>query len=93
MKARMAMSIGGEYRLDRIGPRQWRHFAAETRLNEAALIGRISEMAAALPDHLSGELRRAHAIGLRHPVLVRLRDALTERARLCARLIEGTAPT
>jgi serine/threonine-protein kinase HipA len=92
MKARMAMSIGGEYRLDRIGPRHWRRFAAETRLNEAALISRIDEMATALPDHLSDELRRAHAIGLRHPVLVRLRDALTERARLCARLIEGSGP-
>ncbi|HEY1934625.1 MAG TPA: hypothetical protein VGG99_21670 [Acetobacteraceae bacterium] len=84
------MSIGGEYRLEEIGPRQWRRFAADARLDEAGLTERIVEMAIALPDLASDEVRRARATGLDHAVLDRMTDVLAERARRCARLMGGT---
>jgi serine/threonine-protein kinase HipA len=89
-RIRMAMSVGGEYRLEQIGPRHWRRFAAEARLDAAALMGRIAEMAAALPDLLSDEVRRARATGLGHTVLDRMMDVLAVRARLCAGPVGGT---
>ena len=89
MKIRMAMSIGGEYRLERISLPQWRQLATTCRLDEAALIARIGEMAAALPDLLSDEVRRARAVGLDHPVLDRMTEVLTARAQKIERLVAG----
>jgi serine/threonine-protein kinase HipA len=86
---RMAMSIGGEYRLERIGPAAWKKLAVAARLDEGVLLRRISEMATTLPDLLSDEMRRARAVGLRHEVLDRMMGALTERARRCARLVDA----
>lgn len=86
MKIRMAMNVGGEYRLARIGPLHWSRLAAEARLDEAALIDRIVEMSASLPDLLSDEARRARATGLDHPVLARMTDVLAARAMVCRRL-------
>lgn len=59
------------------------------RLDEAALIARIGEMAAALPDLLSDEVRRARGVGLNHPVLDRLTDVLTARAQTIEHLVAG----
>ena len=89
MKIRMAMSIGGEYRLERISLPQWRRLAAACRLNEAALIARIGVMAASLPDLLSDEVRRARAVGLNHPVLDRMMEVLTARAQTIEHLVAG----
>lgn len=88
-RMRMAMSMGGEYRLERIGPRHWRKLAVDARLDEHALFQRISEMADALPDRLSDEIRRARAAGLNHKVLDRMMQVLTDRARSCSRLVAG----
>ena len=89
LKVRMAMSIGGEYRLERISLPQWRRLATTCRLDGDALIVRIAEMAAALPDLLSDEVRRARAIGLNHPVLDRMTEVLTARARRIEPLAAG----
>ena len=89
LKLRMAMSIGCEYRLALIGLPQWRQFAATCRLNEADLIARIGELAAALPDLLADEIRRARAIGLNHPVLDRMATVLTARAQKIERAVTG----
>jgi hypothetical protein len=90
LRIRMAMSIGREYLLEQIGPRQWRRLATEARLDEAALVERIIEMAVALPDLASDEVRRARATGLDHAVLDRMTDVLATRARRCAHLMGKT---
>ena len=63
--------------------------AAACRLDEATLIARIGEMAAALPDLLSDEVRRAQATGLDHPVLGRMMEVLTARAQTIEHLVAG----
>jgi serine/threonine-protein kinase HipA len=88
-RVRMAMSIGGEYRLERIGVRHWHKLAVDARVDEAQLLHRISEMATALPDLLSAEIQRTRATGLDHEVLDRLMDVLAERARSCVRMVGG----
>lgn len=80
-KAKLAMSIGGEYRLRDVSWTSWRRFAASMRLSADDLIGRARSMAADLPDALCEEMANARAGGLDHRVLDRLASALIDRAR------------
>jgi serine/threonine-protein kinase HipA len=81
LKAKLAMSIGGEYRLRDISWTNWRQFAASMRLSADEIIGRARSMAAALPDALAEEMANARAGGLDHRFLARLANALIDRAR------------
>lgn len=80
-RVRLAMRIGGEYRLRDIGLRQWQKLAADLRLNAEEVVARIQAIAAMLPDHLSAVRQAIKAEGLNHPLIDRLSDALVERAR------------
>jgi serine/threonine-protein kinase HipA len=84
-KARLAMKIGGEYRLRDIGPAQWRKLAAELRLDAEATLDRARVMAGMLPDLLSTVAADARESGLNHSVLRILTDVLAERAKACSR--------
>jgi serine/threonine-protein kinase HipA len=52
-KLRMAMRVGGEYRVERIGGRHWRRFAAQNALDLDATIARIDDLAARTPVSLA----------------------------------------
>lgn len=90
-KARLAMKIGGEYRLLQIGVPQWRKLAAELRLDHEEVIERIRAMAGALPDCLATEIARAKEVGFSHPIISTLADALTARAKACLQRIDAAA--
>jgi serine/threonine-protein kinase HipA len=93
-RVRLAMRVGGEYRLRDIGPRQWQRLAVELRLDGNALLERIHDLARALPDYVTSIGRVAEQEGLDHPLIARLSDALIERARHCASAVEmGVADT
>ncbi len=79
-KAKLAMKIGGEYRLRDIGITEWRKLAAETRVNADELVGRVRAMAAELPDRLADEVRKLREAGLSHAAITVLADALPKRA-------------
>ena len=79
--ARLAMQIGGEYELSRIGSSQWRKLARALRLDADAVIGALRGMAAALPDAVSAVVARARQDGLDHAILDRLSAQLVERVR------------
>lgn len=81
LRAKLAMKIGGSYRLRDVGWTEWRRFAAEVNVPAEELVARARRMAAALPDALVDETARARRDGLDHPVLERLVGALAERAR------------
>ena len=82
---KMAMKIGGEYRLRDIGMRQWRRFAKELRVDEGWLLTEIGALARALPDALRDVAVRVRGEGVDHPVIATLEKLLTERAREIAR--------
>ncbi|WP_091350110.1 type II toxin-antitoxin system HipA family toxin [Micromonospora rhizosphaerae] len=48
-KLRLAMRIGGEYRIERINGRHWRRFAADNGLDPESTIERIDQLAARVP--------------------------------------------
>ena len=85
-KARLAMKIGGEYRLSDIGLANWRKLAAEVRTDADVLIDRIRTMATELPDRLSDEIRRLAATGITHRAIDTLARVLPSRAEAVARL-------
>jgi serine/threonine-protein kinase HipA len=90
-QVRLAMKVGGNYRLRDVGPRQWRKLAADLRLDADALVQRVRDMAAMLPDHLSAIRQTAEKEGLDHPLVARLSDALSDRARHCIDVIDTGA--
>ena len=86
-KAKLAMKIGGEYRLRNIRLRHWKRFAADLRLDEAWLMERIRTMAASLPDHTTSIRNELEADGLSHITMTQLAQRLKARAASCMRLM------
>jgi len=89
-KVRLAMKIGGEYKLSQIGLRHWQKFARETRVNADALIERFKGMARQLPDEINTARARAHEAGLDHGIVERLAEQLTERTGECSKTLGDT---
>ena len=78
-KAKLAMKVGGRYRLDEIGVVAWREFAKELRVDPDALVERVRAFGAQVPDRLAIECRRLRSSGLDHPVLARIESEVTRR--------------
>ncbi len=83
-RVKMAMKIGTHYRLRDIAPRDFSVLALDLKWNADRLIDRLRDLARALPDALADESARLRAAEIGHPVLDRLRTALTARARHAA---------
>ena len=88
-KLKLAMKVGGEYKLSLIGLRQWQKFAHETRVNADELIARLGSMAKQLPDEADDARTRAQAEGLDKAIIDRLTKRLIERAAECERALAG----
>ena len=82
-RVKLAMKLGGEYRLRNIRLHHWRKMAVELRLAPDALIQRLNDFADQLADHASAISRRMFDEGLTDPVVVRMADALAVRAAAC----------
>jgi serine/threonine-protein kinase HipA len=80
-RLRLAMKIGGAYRLRDIGPRQWRAFAQANRLDADVLLARLIAMADAVAERAPAVGAAAAAAGLDHPILATWAAALVERAK------------
>jgi serine/threonine-protein kinase HipA len=87
-RIRLAMKLGGEYRLQEIGLRQWRKLAVELRLQAEQVIGRVLAIADAISGQVGEVTRRLRKEGLTHPILGRLEKALTARAAHCRKLLQ-----
>jgi serine/threonine-protein kinase HipA len=91
-RAKLAMKIGGQYRLRSIGVREWRKLALELGLDAVAMIDRVVHMVQSIPDLTRDVASRAKAAGLEHEVIERLATRLIGRSRLCLALLRGTTP-
>jgi serine/threonine-protein kinase HipA len=87
-KVKLAMKIGGEYKLDQIGLRQWEKLAREIHLDVDALLARLRAMVKQLPDEVSAAQTLARKQDLEAPLLERLAAQLIERARECSRQLD-----
>jgi serine/threonine-protein kinase HipA len=90
-KAKLAMKIGGEYRLRNIGLRHWHRLAADVHTDRDALIDRIRAMAAGFADLVATIQTRVAAEGLAHTTISSLARRLKSRAELCLARLETKA--
>jgi serine/threonine-protein kinase HipA len=91
-KIKLAMKIGGEYKLGQIGLRQWQKFARKARVNADQLIERLTSIAKQIPDEAMRASALAREQGLDAAIAERLTVQLIERARTCERALAGTQP-
>ena len=82
-KAKLAMKIGGEYRLRNITLRHWIRLAADVRMDSESLVHRISAMAVGFPDLVAKIQKEVENEGLSHPTISTLARRLISRAKLC----------
>ncbi|MGY3695899.1 serine/threonine-protein kinase HipA [Bradyrhizobium sp. USDA 3240] len=87
-KMKLAMKVGGEYRLAQIGAREWQKFARETRFDAEKVIAGLNSLAELLPDNVSDVCTAAQAEGLDNVIIERLSAKLIERAKECQRLLK-----
>jgi len=82
-KLRMAMKIGGEYRVTATTGRHWRRFAQANGLDPQAVVDQVDGLAAHLPDALATAGRDPAVRALRSPLPARLLDAVADLAAGC----------
>lgn len=86
-KLKLAMKIGGKYRLHEIGVHAWTKLAAELGRDPDEVRAMLASMCAELPDRAADVLKSTKAAGLDHPVLATLKVAIQKRARELARAL------
>ncbi len=84
-KLKLAMKLGGKYRVRDIGRHQWAKLANEVSLDSDLVDALARDMAQRLPDASSAVLARVQAEGVSHSVVSRLHTELADRgARVAA---------
>src|SRR5258707_3677528 len=68
-KAKLAMKIGGEYKVELIGLRQWQKFAREGRTDGDQLVDMLISMAKQIPEEVEAARAHAREQGLKNPVI------------------------
>lgn len=84
-KIKLAMKIGGDYKVSQIGLREWQKFARETHLDADKVRGALVDMAAQLPDFVTAVQAQAKKDGLNNAIVARLATQLIIRAKNCVR--------
>jgi serine/threonine-protein kinase HipA len=90
-KIKLAMKIGGTYRMHDIGAGQWQMLAHELELDEAQTLSRVSRLAERMPDAVAAVRAQARRDGLEHSVVGRLCELLEKNAERCQLLLRSTA--
>jgi serine/threonine-protein kinase HipA len=82
-RVKLAMRIGGEYRMRAIERRHWDRLADAIGAEPDAVAGLVDEIAERAPDVLRDICRRAGEEGAAHPILQRLETEVAANARAC----------
>jgi serine/threonine-protein kinase HipA len=84
--AKLAMKIGGEYRVRAVANSHWRRAATELGVTPNELRERLAKLAADLPSAAAQVHSEMENGAVDHPVVARLVTAIGERAALAAQL-------
>ena len=84
-KIKLAMKIGGDYKVSQIGLREWQKFARETHLDADKVRAALVDMAKQLPDFVTAVQAQAKKDGLNNAIVGRLATQLIIRAKNCVR--------
>lgn len=91
-KLKLAMKLGGEYRLRDIGARHIARMATEVRQNPRRWIERARDLAGRTPDEVMAIAGEMQAEGLKHEIVGRLAELIAERARGLEALLTAWKP-
>lgn len=83
-KLKLAMKIGGKYRLRDIGVHEWSKLATQLGLDRDVIIDTARNAAQALPDLVTDIVKAASREGWRVRLVERLADAVRRRAIQCS---------
>jgi len=86
-KIRLALRIGGHYRLREILPRHFRKLALVGSYSADALLATLGEFASRLPDEATALLKDTAERGMSRAVLAKLVDAVAAQCRLVQRYL------
>ena len=86
---KLAMKLGGEYRVRNIQLRHWRRQAEELGVDADRLVHRVDGLATQLADHVADVERRMIEEGLTHPLIHRLAIRLIARSKMCRKILCG----
>ncbi|MEL6364984.1 MAG: type II toxin-antitoxin system HipA family toxin [Pseudomonadota bacterium] len=86
-KVKLAMKIGGEYKVRDIGARQWGKFADAIGMAEDAVRGEATEIVSQLTDAIDRVANQMRSDELNHPIIQKLVGALAERLERCRRVL------
>lgn len=82
-KLRLAMRVGGEYRLAHVARRHWCRLAALVGIDAEALVARVDDLARRAPDAFATATAAAPVGHLASPLPARLLDRVAVRAAAC----------
>jgi serine/threonine-protein kinase HipA len=86
-KLRLAMKVGGDYRLHPFH-NTWPKAARELDLDAEAVTGRVLELARRAPDAFADAAAAPAVAGLARPLPTALLDLVAERSRRCMALLD-----
>ncbi|MGX1587927.1 type II toxin-antitoxin system HipA family toxin [Brevundimonas diminuta] len=91
-KLKLAMKLGGEYRLRDIGARHVGRMATEVRQSPKRWVERARDLARAMPAAVREVAEDMRAAGLDHEIVWGLADAIAERAVILETLLAAWRP-
>lgn len=86
-KANLALRIGGEYRLWKVGRRNWERLVSEMGLGAGA-VERVRDIVQAVPGGMEDVCAAARHEGLDHPVAATLQEAVRRSASACMKALD-----
>lgn len=95
-KARMAMRIGAEYRINAVTQRDWIQLADDVGMEGEAVMGIVRDVVSKAPDAFAKVVSDERASGLLDPAQVGFAETLStlveQRAKHCAAILQGRGP-
>jgi serine/threonine-protein kinase HipA len=82
-KLKMAMRIGGEYVISKVGRRHWERFAEAVGNSPEATVAWISRLGGLLPDAFATAVNSEPVKALQSELPGRLLDRVAARAKAC----------
>jgi serine/threonine-protein kinase HipA len=80
-RTKLAMSIGGKYKVNDIGAAQWRRFADDVKVDADVVQRALRRIVPAIPDAVATVRRAAQRDGLDNDVVRKLAAAIEARVR------------
>jgi serine/threonine-protein kinase HipA len=88
-KIKLAMRIGREYLVKKIGPRQWERLALDVRISPDDVRSRVTRITEGVAEVVHGVCQDAERAGLNHPIVQRFEETVATRAAACTRALSA----